>query len=93
MIDLAGIVPYIHHNCKEFHMSEATLTSKGQITIPANIRKLMSLSPKDRLTFTAMPDGTVVMRAKTKSIKDLKGMLKTPHGMHVSISDMRMGGD
>jgi hypothetical protein len=40
-----------------------------------------------------MPDGTVVMRAKTKSIKALKGMLKPPHGVHVSISDMRMGGD
>lgn len=74
-------------------MSEATLTSKGQITIPANIRKSMSISPKDRLTFTPMPDGTVVMRAKTKSIKALKGMLKPPLGVHVSISDMRMGGD
>ena len=29
----------------------------------------------------------------TKSIKDLKGMLKPPHGVSVSISDMRMGGD
>lgn len=74
-------------------MSEATLTSKGQITIPADIRKSMSISPKDRLTFTLMPDGTVVLRAKTKSIKDLKGMLKQPHGVSVSIPDMRMGGD
>ncbi|MBK5206074.1 MAG: type II toxin-antitoxin system PrlF family antitoxin [Polaromonas sp.] len=74
-------------------MSEATLTSKGQITIPADIRKSMSINPKDRLTFTPMPDGTVVLRAKTKSIKDLKGMLKQPHGVSVSIPDMRMGGD
>ena len=74
-------------------MSEATLTSKGQITIPADIRKLMSISPQDRVTFTPMPDGTVVMRAKTKSIKDLKGMLKPPRGVSVSISDMRLGRD
>ncbi|MCF8169329.1 MAG: type II toxin-antitoxin system PrlF family antitoxin [Rhodoferax sp.] len=74
-------------------MSEATLTSKGQITIPADIRKSMSIGPKDRLTFTPMPDGTVVMRAKTRSIKDLKGMLKPPQGAHVSISDMRLSGD
>lgn len=93
MIDLAGIEPYNSHKCKEIHMSEATLTSKGQITIPANIRKSMSINPKDRLTFTPMPDGTVVMRAKTKSIKDLKGMLRPRHGVHVSISDMRMGED
>jgi antitoxin PrlF len=44
-------------------VSEATLTSKGQITIPADIRKLLSIRPQDRLTFTPMPDGTVVMRA------------------------------
>jgi len=74
-------------------MSEATLTSKGQITIPSDIRKLMAINPKDRLTFTPMPDGTVVLRAKTKSIKDLKGLLKPPNGGAVAIADMRMGGD
>ena len=65
--------PYNNTKCKEIEMSEATLTSKGQITIPADIRKLMAINPRDRLTFTPMPDGTVVMRAKTKSIKDLRG--------------------
>jgi AbrB family looped-hinge helix DNA binding protein len=74
-------------------MSEATLTSKGQITIPSDIRKSMAINPKDRLTFTPMPDGTVVMRAKTKSLKDLKGVLQSPNGDSVSIADMRMGGD
>jgi len=74
-------------------MSEATLTSKGQITIPSDIRKSMAINPKDRLTFTPMPDGTVVMRAKTKSIKDLQGMLKLPNGDAVAIADMRMGRD
>ncbi len=74
-------------------MSEATLTSKGQITIPSDIRKSMAINPKDRLTFTPMPDGTVVLRAKTKFIKDLKGMLKPPNGGSVAIADMRMGGD
>jgi antitoxin PrlF len=92
-IDLPGANPYNLRKCKESHVSEATLTSKGQITIPADIRKLMSISPQDRLTFTPMPDGTVVMRAKTKSIKDLKGMLKPPQGVSVSISDMRLGRD
>ena len=74
-------------------MSEAILTSKGQITIPADIRKLMAISPKDRLTFTPMPVGTVVMRAKTRSIKDLKGLLETVGGIAVTVADMRMGGD
>ncbi len=72
-------------------MSEATLTSKGQITIPADIRRSMAIGPKDRLTFTLMPDGTVVMRAKTKSLLALKGMLKPSPGTAVSIADMNMG--
>jgi antitoxin PrlF len=72
-------------------MSEATLTSKGQITIPADIRRSMDLSPKDRLTFTLMPDGTVVMRAKTKSLVSLKGMLKPMPNTTVSIADMNIG--
>jgi AbrB family looped-hinge helix DNA binding protein len=69
-------------------MAEATVTSKGQITIPADIRRAMGLTTKDRVVFTVMPDGTTVMRAKTKSIADLKGMLKNP-GKKVPISSMR----
>ena len=72
-------------------MSEATLTSKGKITIPADIRQLMGIGPKDRLTFTPTLDGTVVMRAKTKSLPALKGMLKPLSGTSVSISDMSIG--
>ena len=71
-------------------MSEATLTSKGQITIPADIRKSMAISPKDRLTFTPMPDGTVVMRAKNKSLLSLKGMLKPALGVAVSVAEMSL---
>ena len=72
-------------------MSEATLTSKGQITIPADIRRSLALNPKDRLNFTPMPDGTVVMRAKTKSLVSLKGLLKPSPGTSVSIDDMSIG--
>ena len=71
-------------------MSEATLTSKGQITIPADVQKSMAISPKDRLTFTPMPDGTVVMRAKNKSLLSLKGMLKPAPGVAVSIAEMSL---
>jgi len=69
-------------------MAEATVTSKGQITIPAEIRSAMGLKAQDRVVFTLMPDGTTVMRAKTKSIKGLKGMLKNP-GQRVRVGDLR----
>jgi AbrB family looped-hinge helix DNA binding protein len=56
-------------------MPDSTLTSKGQVTVPKEIREELGVKPGDRVTFTAMPDGTVIMRAKTRSIKDLAGIL------------------
>jgi AbrB family looped-hinge helix DNA binding protein len=55
--------------------NEATLTSKGQTTIPKEIRDSLSMKPGDRMTFTLMPDATVVMRLKTKSVTELAGVL------------------
>src|SRR5690606_16341502 len=71
-------------------VSEATITSKGQVTIPVEVRRALGLNPQDKVTFTPMPDGTVVLRAKTKSVMDLKGLLKPSPGTRVSIDDMRM---
>ena len=56
--------------------SDATLTSKGQTTIPKEIRDSLGLQPGDRMTFTLMPDATVVMRVKSKRITELAGMLQ-----------------
>jgi len=53
----------------------ATLTSKGQTTIPKEIRDSLGMKPGDRMTFTLMPDATVVMRVKTKSVVELAGSL------------------
>jgi antitoxin PrlF len=55
---------------------DATLTSKGQTTIPKEIRDGLRLKPGDRMSFTLMPDGTVVMRVKTKSVLSLAGVLR-----------------
>jgi len=72
-------------------MSEATVTSKGQITIPVRIRKTMSLKAQDRVVFTRLTDGTVVMRAKTRSITALAGSVPK-RAKKVRIEDMRFGG-
>ena len=55
--------------------ANATLTSKGQTTIPKEIRDSLHMKAGDRMTFTLMPDDTVVMRVKGKSINELSGML------------------
>jgi len=55
--------------------TDATLTSKGQTTIPKEIRDSLGMKAGDRMTFTLMPDATVVMRVKSKSITALAGVL------------------
>lgn len=55
--------------------NDATLTSKGQTTIPKDIRDSLAMKAGDRMTFTLMPDGAVVMRVKTRSITELAGVL------------------
>lgn len=74
-------------------MSEATVTSKGQVTIPADIRRAMGLAAGERVVFTQIEDGTIVFRAKRRSILELKGLLKSarPRKHPVSIKDMNMG--
>ena len=73
-------------------MSEATLTSKGQVTIPADIRKALGLSAGERVVFTQLEDGTTLMRAKTRSLNDLKGLIRSQAGRQkVTIDEMRIG--
>ena len=69
-------------------MAESTITVKGQTTVPQPIREALQTMPGCKLHWNLMPDGTIIVRAKTKSILDLAGILKAPKGKKVSIQDM-----
>jgi antitoxin PrlF len=69
-------------------MSETTLTSKGQVTVPREIRDRLGLTSGDKLSFTMLSDGTVVMRAKTRRLLDLAGSLTRPGQPKVTIEQM-----
>ena len=56
-------------------MSEAKVTSKGQVTIPVAIRTGLALSAGEKVVFTMLDNGTVVMRSKNRSVKELSGSL------------------
>ena len=71
-------------------MSNATLTSKGQTTIPKEIRDSLGLKAKDQLNFTQMPNGTVIMRVKNKSVLDLADIIDY-QGPKIPIEKMRFG--
>jgi AbrB family looped-hinge helix DNA binding protein len=50
-------------------MPTATLTSKGQTTVPKEVREHLGLKPGDRLRFGIQEDGRVVIEAATLSIR------------------------
>ena len=51
--------------------TDATLTSKGQTTIPKPIRDSLRMKAGDKMSFTLMPDGVVIMRVKNRHVSDL----------------------
>jgi AbrB family looped-hinge helix DNA binding protein len=69
-------------------MSESTLTAKGQTTVPRQVRDHMGAVPGTRLVWHVMPDGGIIVRAKTQSVLDLAGSLKAPKGKRVKVEDM-----
>ncbi len=68
-------------------MSAATLTSKGQITVPKPVRDALGVGPGDRLDFVRLDDGNFAVVPATGSIKSLKGLIAKP-SKPVSLEDM-----
>lgn len=60
---------------KEVTVTEATLTSKGQITIPKRVRDALGLSAGDRVDFIDAERGVLMIPAK-RDLKLLRGMFK-----------------
>jgi len=68
-------------------MSSATVTSKGQVTIPIDVRTRLGLKPGSRLVFVPSDAGGFEIYPVTGSIKDLKGVVDPPSDA-VSIDEM-----
>ncbi|MDR2212191.1 MAG: type II toxin-antitoxin system PrlF family antitoxin [Pseudomonadales bacterium] len=71
-------------------INATTLTAKGQITVPQVIRKQMDLKPGDKITFSLLSDGTLVVRPKVRRVADLVGILHQPGMSVVPVSAMRV---
>jgi antitoxin PrlF len=69
-------------------MPTAPLTSKGQITLPKQIRERLGLTTDDRVAFHERPDGSVVLEPETVDLLSLRGCVR-PQVRRVSIDDMR----
>jgi len=53
----------------------ATLTSKGQLTIPKEVRRRLNLKAGDRLKFIINEKGGIEILPVRVSVKDLEGIL------------------
>jgi AbrB family looped-hinge helix DNA binding protein len=68
-------------------MSAATVTSKGQITIPAKVREALGVEPGDRVEFVEVEAGRFELVPTTRSVTELKGMFGKAR-KRVSIEEM-----
>jgi antitoxin PrlF len=75
----------------EFRMSEPTTMSiKGQVTIPRDVRERLGLQAGDKIAWSLLSNGTVVVRPKTRRLVDLVGMLTRPGQPGVTVDEMRL---
>ncbi len=69
-------------------MPTATLTSKGQITIPKKVRDSLGLRPGERVDFVLKENGEVVLKRATVRIEELAGLLRRRGRKPVSVEQM-----
>ena len=68
-------------------MASATITSKGQTTIPKAVRQHLKLKVGDRVEFVIERDGRVVLIPASLDIETLKGVL-APAPRRVTLEEM-----
>jgi antitoxin PrlF len=69
-------------------MPTATVTSKGQITLPKSVREHLRIDTGDVVDFIVNDSGEVVVRAITSDVTELKGLLQRPGRRAVSVDEM-----
>ena len=55
---------------------EAKVTSKGQITLPLRVRERLKVGPGDSVVFVEARNGKIVVRSKSGTLGDMRGMLR-----------------
>ncbi len=68
-------------------MTTATITSKGQVTIPKDVRRRLGIGTGDRVEFVEIQDGVFQIVAATQDVQALKGIVPKPE-KPVTIEEM-----
>jgi AbrB family looped-hinge helix DNA binding protein len=69
-------------------MPTATLTSKGQITLPRRVREHLRVQVGDTVDFVIGADGEVRVRSGDVEVSALKGLLRQPGRRPVTLDQM-----
>ena len=69
-------------------MASATVTSKGQITIPVQVRTALGVDAGDRIEFVEVEKGQFAIIPATRSVRELKGLFQDKRRKPVSIEEM-----
>ena len=66
----------------------ATITSKGQITLPKPIRDQLGLDTGAVLDFQVLADNTISVRQVKPDARRIRGLLKSPHAKALTVVQM-----
>ena len=69
-------------------MALATLTTKGQVTIPKEVRESLHLHSGDKIEFFVKESGEAVIRPLNKKVDDVFCMLKNSNQKTASVEEM-----
>jgi len=73
-------------------MPQATLTSKGQVTVPREVRELLHLKAGDKIDFTIISDDEILLMPVTRRVDEVFGCLHAiAGGKGASVEDMDAG--
>jgi AbrB family looped-hinge helix DNA binding protein len=67
------------------------MTTKGQVTVPASVRRSLGLEPGSKVQFIELPDGRCEFKPATTPVEDLKGFFGPWSGPPVSLEEMNEG--
>jgi antitoxin PrlF len=79
----------VRNSLKYKKMTLLTVASKGQTTIPGEIRRHLKLKPGDRVEFFVEPDGKVVLMPATVDASELKGATRSRSAASIPGTDER----
>jgi antitoxin PrlF len=69
-------------------MAASTVTSKGRITIPKEIRERLRLRPGNRVEFQIDAAGQVILKPQNRDVRSLYGIIRSPRKRAVTLGEM-----